>query len=454
MSDALCSSHVHGLISVSISIQSVRVTAPTRYHCRLPAIARPIPTMQATGAPPLILYAFGDVMLHGRYQERADAGDTEDVFAPLAELLGGADIVAGNLETPLTAGGTPRDDKLCLRGDPVYAQRLAEAGVSVMNLANNHILDFGAGVLAETRSLLADAGIACTGAGANLAEATAPVIVERHGIRVGLLAACDPLTKPAPPATETSPGIVPLDADRLLAAVDALRPRVDHVVLMLHWGLEYSPLPTPEQVAFAHAACDRGVSVILGHHSHCIQGIEQRDGAVIAYSLANLTDDGVDLKTPRRHYLAPLTDEDRESFLLRLALHKDRVELLEPVPLWLDDSGRPTAASGARAAKIRAQLAECTERLSSTADLEAYWADSVIERRVAGPLIAWWRDGSLWDKVRRFRPGQLVSAWLLLTTWLKVRFSRSDDRWLLYNGRNDTRPMPSADRPGSRRDAG
>jgi poly-gamma-glutamate synthesis protein (capsule biosynthesis protein) len=227
---------------------------------------------------------------------------------------------------------------------------------------------------------------------------------------------------------------------------------VDHVVLMLHWGLEYSPLPTPEQVAFARAACDRGVSVILGHHSHCIQGVEHYRGGVIAYSLANLTDDGVDLKTPQRHYLAPLTDVDRESVLLRLALHRDRVELLEPVPLWLDDSGRPTPAEGERAAKIRAQLADCTERLAATGDLEAYWADSVIERRVAGPLIAWWRDGSLWDKVRRFRPGQLVSAWLLLTTYLRVRLSRSDDRWLLYNERNDTRPMPSAHRSGAEAD--
>jgi poly-gamma-glutamate synthesis protein (capsule biosynthesis protein) len=392
---------------------------------------------------PVILHAFGDVMLHGRYQALAEAGVAEDVFAPLAPVLAEADLVVGNLETPLAVGGTAREDKLCLRGDPEYARCLAAAGVAVLNLANNHCMDFGADALAETRAVLGDAGIACTGAGTTLAEATAPVIIERRGLRIGLLGACDPLTKPAPAATATCPGIAPLDPDALLAAVDALRPRVDHVVLMLHWGLEYSPLPTPEQVAFAHAACAHGVSAILGHHSHCIQGIEQRDGAVIAYSLANLTDDGVDLRTPIRHYLAPLTEVDRESVLLRLALHKDGVELLDPLPLWLDDAGRPTPATGERAGKILAQLGACTERLAVTGDLEAYWADSVIERRVAGPLLSWWQDGSLWDKIRRFRPGQLLSAWLLLETYLKVRFSRADDRWLLYNERNDTRPMPA-----------
>jgi poly-gamma-glutamate synthesis protein (capsule biosynthesis protein) len=357
--------------------------------------------------------------------------------------LADADLAVGNLETPLTTGGTPHPDKLCLRGDPAYAELMAAAGVSVLNLANNHCMDFGAGALAETRELLRHAEIACTGAGADLAEATAPIIIERRGIRIGLLAACDPLTKPAPAATASSAGIAPLDPEQLLTAVDALRPQVDHVILMLHWGLEYSPLPTPEQVRFADAARAHGVSVILGHHSHCLQGIEQRDGTVVAYSLANLTDDGVDLKTPERHYLAPLTDADRESVLLRLALHKDCVELLDPIPLWLDDSGRPTRAEGVRAKKILAALAKCTERLSRTSDLEGYWANSVIERRVAGPLVSWWQDGSLWDKIRRFRPGQIVSAWLLLTTYLKVRFSRSESRWLLYNERNDTRPMPA-----------
>jgi len=401
---------------------------------------------QATDQP-LILCAFGDVMLHGRYQGHADAGTAGSLFEPLTALLAHADLAVGNLETPLTRAGASRTDKLCLRGDPIYAKHLAAAGVSVLNLANNHCMDFGAAALAETRALLAAAGIACTGAGTDLAEATAPVVLERRGIRVGLLAACDALTKPAPPATGSSPGIAPLDPDALLAAVDALRPRVDHVVLMLHWGLEYSPLPTPEQVAFADAARARGVAVILGHHSHCIQGLDHRNGSVVAYSLANLTDDGVDLKTPERHYLAPLTDVDRESFLLKLALYKDRIEVLDTVPLWLDDVGRPTGATGERAEKIRATLADCTARLAATADLEAHWADSVIERRVAGPLISWWQDGSLWDKIRRFRPGQVVSAWLLLTTYLKVRFSRSEERWLLYNERNDTRPMPTARTP-------
>lgn len=402
-------------------------------------------------APSITLAACGDLMLYGRYQDLATAGRADWVLAPLAALAADADLLVANLENPLTTSGAAHPDKLCLRGDPAWAGALAAAGVSVVNLANNHMLDFGPAALAETRALLSAAGIAATGAGANLSEALTPVILARNGLTIGLLGACDLSTKPGPIATATTPGIAPLDPALLLAAIDALRPQVDQVVLMLHWGLEYSPLPTPEQVAFAHAAIDRGVGVILGHHSHCIQGLEHYNDGLIAYSLANVTDDAVDVHTAQRHYLAPLTDTDRESFLLRLRLDGAGVTALDPVALWLGDDGRPAAADGERAAKIIGLLEERSARLRDIDDLNAWWEASVIERRVAGPLLSWWQDGNLWDKLRRFRPGQIVSAWLLLHTYVKVRFSRSQSRWLLYSERNDTRPMPAV-RPPRRPD--
>ncbi len=397
----------------------------------------------------LLLAACGDIMLHNRYQALADAGNAAQVFAPLRDRLEDTDLLVGNLETPLTRAGEARDDKLCLRGDPAYAPVLAETGFSVLSLANNHCLDYGNRVLAETRLHLQAAGIAAIGAGADLTEAAMPAIIERRGIRIGLLAACDASTKPAPPATTGDasqpgrPGIVPLTAETLLPAIDALKPQVDHVILLLHWGLEYSPMPTPEQVSLAHRAVEHGASVVLGHHSHCIQGIERYQGGVIAYSLANLTDDGVDWQGPTRRYTAPLTQADRESLLLRLRLDKTSMELLDPIPLWLDDNGCPTPADGEHAQRILAQIEARSDRLRSTEDLKAYWENSVIERRVAAPLLSWWHDGSLWDKVRGFRPGQIVSAWLLLRTYLQVRFSRSESRWMLFNERNDTRPMPA-----------
>ncbi len=211
-------------------------------------------------SPPdsLLLAACGDVMLYGRYQTLAEAGRADWALEPLRSLANHADVLIANLENPLADTGEPAPGKLCLRGDPRWAAALAGCGVDVVNLANNHAMDFGAEAMLQTRAHLADAGIAATGCGADLDQAAEPIIIERNGLRLGLLGACDSSTKPGPMAAPGAAGIAPADADWLLPAVEALKARVDYVVLMLHWGLEYSPLPTPEQVDLAHAAIDHG----------------------------------------------------------------------------------------------------------------------------------------------------------------------------------------------------
>jgi poly-gamma-glutamate synthesis protein (capsule biosynthesis protein) len=387
----------------------------------------------------------GDIQLHGSYQDAARTGQAHALFAELRELLADADVVVGDLETVLMHGGTPRADKLCLQGAPMYAGVLRDAGLNLVTVANNHLLDYGPEGLVETLAHLAAAGIHAVGGGVDAAAAIKPVVIERNGVRLGLLGACHPSTRAVFATNDDGPGVAPMTEEVLWPAIDALKPCVDRVILLLHWGLEYSHVPTPEQVAFAHAAIDRGVSVILGDHSHALQGIEHYGNGLIAYSLGNLTDAPVDWQGPTRHYQCGVEEVDRESILLKLCVSKEHVELRDPVPLWLDDAGRPTAAAGQRAKKILEKLAECSAMLSDR-DLERYWQETVIGRRVAEPLANWWREGSLWDKVRNFRPGQLVSAWLLLKTWMTLKFSRSEARWQLFNPRNDTRPMPSARR--------
>ena len=392
------------------------------------------------------LAACGDILLHGRYDDIARQGHADRVFAELAPLLAPADIVVGNMETVLTETGSPRDDKLCLRGAPAYARALADVGFDVLTLANNHCLDFGAAALAETRHHLQDAGIGVLGAGQDLDEAARPLVIERNGLRIGFIAACHASTKPAPVASAATPGIAPLEPETLLDAVEALRPDVDHVVLLLHWGLEYAHYPTPEQVALARRAIEQGASAVLGHHSHALQGWERHAGGVIAYSLANLTDASVDWQGPQKRYQAELTEVDRESMLLRLRFTKDTVELLDTRALWLDDDGKPTPAPAERAAKIETAMAEYCRVLADD-DLEAFWSDTVIGNRVRGPLADWWNNGSLWDKIRGFRPSQFVTLFLLARTWAELKFSRSESKWLLFNSRNDTRPMPAARKP-------
>jgi poly-gamma-glutamate synthesis protein (capsule biosynthesis protein) len=391
------------------------------------------------------MVAVGDIQLHGAYHDAARKGNAASLFNDLKDLIGGSDVGVANMETVLAHGGSPREDKLCLLGDPLYAAVLRDAGLSLLTLANNHALDYGREGLAETLEHLSRAGIDSLGAGADLASALRPLIREHAGVRLGFIGACHESTKPVLAAAPGDPGAAPLTEETLWPVIDALRAEVDHVVLLLHWGLEYAHFPTPEQVALAHAAVDRGVSLILGAHSHSLQGIERYKDALIAYSLANLTDAPVDWQGPTRHFRCDVQEVDRESVLLRLSATKTRIQLDEIVPLWLDDGGRPTAATGERAEKILAAVERYSARLQA-GDLERYWRETVIDSRVTGPLTSWWRDGSLLDKVRSFRPGQLVTAWILLATWLRIRFSRAESRWMLFSSRNDERPMPRARR--------
>lgn len=389
------------------------------------------------------LAACGDILLHGRYQEIAARGQAEGVFSRLAPVLEQADLTVGNLETVLTDGGEPRADKLCLRTDPVYARALAAAGFDILSLANNHAMDYGSEGLRDTRRHLRGAAIECLGAGMTRDEAARPLILARNGVRLGFIAACHESTRPAAVATAGAPGVAPLSEDALLAAVEDLAGTLDQVILLLHWGLEYAHYPTPEQVAFARRAIDRGAGAVLGHHSHALQGIETYKDGVIAYSLANLTDADLDWQGPTKTYRDRLREVDRESVLLRLCIDRERIAVLDRIPLWLDDDGRPTPAAGERARRIEQGLEEYSRRLADT-DLDAFWKESLITSRIASPIQSWWRRGSLWDKIKGFRPGQLVTLYLLIRTYLQVRFSRSESKWLLFSSRNDVRPMPAS----------
>jgi hypothetical protein len=395
----------------------------------------------------LEICAVGDILLYGRYDRIAAEGQADAVFAAVRPLFAESALVVGNLECPLTEAGQPREDKLCLRGSPRYGEALKAAGFDVLSLANNHLFDFGDTGARDTRRHLEAAGLLAVGAGDDLAAARRPVIVERQGIRLGFLAYCHASTGSPALAASGKAGVAPLELDRVLEDIEKLKPAVDHVVLLLHWGLEYSPLPTPDQIAQAHAAIDRGASLVIGAHSHCLQGIEPYGRGLIAYSLANFTDSDVDFAAGGKTYAYTMRDVDRESALLRVTLSKTEVLSFETVPLWLDDAGRPGPAEPPRAGKIADALGQRGAALKNK-DIKRHWEEDLVDRRVLAPFIRWWQSGSLWDKIRGFRPGQLVTLYLLAATFVRIRFSRGEARWSLFSSRNDARPMPTAGSAG------
>ncbi|MCZ6832315.1 MAG: CapA family protein [Acidobacteria bacterium] len=255
----------------------------------------------------LVLLAGGDVTLGYHLPEFQDElmargmSATESAaypFARIAAITRAADLFLVNLEGTLTTQGQPVEKSFNFKAEPQDVAILQTAGVDVVSLANNHALDYSAEGLRQTRATLLRAGIAAFGAGRDLAEARRPAILERNGVRVGFLGylfmgdhTIEPEVIYAGPGRAGAAGThkdLPTLLHWIREDVTALRPRVDLLVVVFHGGRESSNLIEPYQRQVAETAVAAGADLLVGHHPHTLQGLEQIAGATVAYSLGNL----------------------------------------------------------------------------------------------------------------------------------------------------------------------
>jgi poly-gamma-glutamate capsule biosynthesis protein CapA/YwtB (metallophosphatase superfamily) len=292
-----------------------------------------------SGAPPrseAVVLLGGDVHGHSPVAEVLAAGG--DPFVAVRPLLAEADVVAVNLETPVGSGGEPADKAIHFRADPRLLERLVRAGVDVVNLANNHAMDYGADLLAQTVAAAEEAGLAVVGVGPDEDGAFAPAVLEAAGRRVAVLGMTDVV--PDGWAAGEGWGVASaLDHERAVRAVTDARALADHVVVTVHWGLEYRECPSVVQTELARRLLEAGASVVAGHHPHVLQGVMERDGGAVAFSVGNLA-------------FRARSAETREAGLLRAALHPDGTVEHELLPVVLDLDGRPRPANAEAAARI------------------------------------------------------------------------------------------------------
>lgn len=237
---------------------------------------------QWAGWTPITLVFGGDCT----FAQHFDRAIGDDVLAPFSALpiLASADLAMVNLENPITTRGRKVPKTFNFRMHPRYLASLIAGGVDIVTIANNHVMDYGPLGLFDTRRFLDSVGIAAVGAGSSEAEARRPVILSRHGTRVGFLA-----YNAFSNATGSHPGTAPRILSVVTEDVRALRESgtVDIIVVNFHWGTERAPFPDEDQVRFAHAVIDAGADLIVGHHPHVLQGVERYRQGLIAYSLGN-----------------------------------------------------------------------------------------------------------------------------------------------------------------------
>ena len=189
-----------------------------------------------------------------------------------------------NLENPVTRSVDSMKKEFVFKMEPEYLSLLNKMKIILVNCANNHTADFGEEGILETIHLLDSARIKHVGIGRNLAEARMPVIFNFHGIQLGLLGYGG---NGGHYAGRSTAGAMPLLQPLILRDIKKLKRRVDFVIVNFHWGEELDEEPSASQINLAHSAVDSGADLIIGHHSHVLQGIENYNGKVIAYSLGN-----------------------------------------------------------------------------------------------------------------------------------------------------------------------
>ena len=196
--------------------------------------------------------------------------------------------------------GAPLANKMwTFRAGPERAKVLNALGVDVAQLANNHVYDYGQEAMYDTFSALEAVGIPYVGAGRTLEEAMKPYYTEVDGKKIAIVAASRAEKyKMTPQATDTTPGILRCyDTELFVQTIKEARANADYVVAVVHWGTEHTTVLEDVQRSSAREYIDAGADVIIGGHSHCLQGIEYYEDKPIFYSLGNFWFDEYNVDT-------------------------------------------------------------------------------------------------------------------------------------------------------------
>lgn len=232
----------------------------------------------------------GDVLFANAFKAGYDANGIEGVVsAELLQELRDADILMVNNEFPFSDQGTPMADKqFTFQCSPSYVSALNEMGVDVVSLANNHTLDYGKEALIDTFHTLDGAGILYGGAGETVERAEAVQTIEINGKTYGFLAVSRVVPTADWKVENSVPGIFSCyDDTRLVELVAEAKEYCDFLAVYPHWGVEYEAYPESYQTQIAERCIEAGADVIVGSHTHCLQGVSYINGKPVFYSLGN-----------------------------------------------------------------------------------------------------------------------------------------------------------------------
>ena len=334
---------IAGLLIAGIAIfVFVRVANRFRPTAPAPIIMIPAPTESAVS-----FLAVGDIMLSRYVAARMERQrDPLLPFNQIAELLHSTDFNFGNLESPVSGKDKVKGKGLVFNTATEHFAGLASNNFRIVSLANNHALDQKLEGLENTRRLLSGNGIVYVGAGSDKHEAWRGRVITIAGVRIGFVGASY--------ASVNDGGVARNDylarieeLDYLKDSLAELKSQADFVVVTMHAGIEFKRNQHSSQIDFARAAIDYGADLVIGHHPHWIQTIEEYRGKYIFYSLGNFvfdadhedTKQGLALKVVLRAKQKLSSNTNETPIVIAESVQLERIEL---IPIVIDEfSPRP-----------------------------------------------------------------------------------------------------------------
>ncbi|MBQ7787339.1 MAG: CapA family protein [Alistipes sp.] len=258
------------------------------------------------------------------------------------EYLQSFDLVIGTLETAIGTDIPFDKVKIDGRQNIIYSRnedffRLIEMKVNVVSLANNHVFDMGIEGLANTIDILKKNNIKYCGAGKNIQEASEPLVLNVDNRKVVILAYCsdDPnQVGYVPIATQVTYGVNTFNIETAVEEVKRYKSLYDNVVVMMHWGREYSSFPIKQIKYESYKLVESGADIIIGTHTHSVQPHICHKGNHIFFSLGNFLFPDFYMMPPRPIFYPP--EEDIQNIKTTYTYPYPITEPLKRV--WKDNS--------------------------------------------------------------------------------------------------------------------
>jgi len=299
------------------------------------------------GVEPLVgLVVVGDVMLGRGVGSLIAANSPSYPFSATRDLTSQADIAFGNLESPITTRGFPQGG-IALRSRPEVTEGLSYAGFDVLSLANNHTDDYGAVGLLDTMSHLDGEEIAFVGLTSDDDEGQVALTREVNGLRMAFLAYNHVGPRPTGAGGGVS-GRAWLEPELAYADVLEAAKNADFVVVSLHWGEEYMPLPDEFQQQVARGMLDAGAGLVLGHHPHVVGGVAFEERGLVAYSLGNFVFD------------QPFSEETLQGLVLLSLIGRSGLKQVQLIPVQIE-AGQPSVLPLAEARSVLSKVFEVSD---------------------------------------------------------------------------------------------